>query len=275
MRALLAGRARALLADHAVLAVVAVTLTSALVRLTHRVLEPACAPAADGLSVALPSAAARGGGAAAAAAAAGASLGDLVDKVVYINLRRDAVRERLMRTDFLPGLGLGSGRGGDVLRLDAVCAPKGMPGIAGAALSHIGALRAALNGGFRNVLVLEDDVSWRVDADGANLRLARALASRPYDVVLLGATYLRGHNESTHRLDFAHASASYLVAGRYVPTLLANFEEGLRRLRAEPTQSEYFIDVFWTRLMANDSWFVVTPALAVQESYLQLYGWPS
>ena len=180
-----------------------------------------------------------------------------------------------MKTDFLPGLGLGAGRAGDVLRLDAACAPPGLPSIAGAALSHIGALRAALDGGFRNVLVLEDDVAWRVDADGANLRLARELASRPYDVVLLGATFLRGLDESTHRVAFAHASSAYLVAGHYIRTLLSNFEEGLRLLHAEPANSAHWIDVHWTRLMANDSWLVVTPALVVQESYLHLYGWSS
>jgi hypothetical protein len=195
-----------------------------------------------------------------------------VGHVVYVNLPAAAERDAALRRDFLPSFAAPGGGGPPVTRFAAFEAPAGMPGIYGAALSHIGALQLALDGGFESVLVLEDDVAWRLSADGANMRLLQRLARQPYDVILLGATVVT-HNATTSRVVYAHATSSYLVARHYLQTLIDNFAEGLAQLGREPQDHAFFIDVYWMRAMnaPGAKWFVVAPSLVVQESYLGEY----
>jgi hypothetical protein len=106
-------------------------------------------------------------------------------------------------------------------------------------------------------------------ADGSNLRLLRQLAQQPYDVILLGATVVT-YNASTSRVFYAHATSSYVVTAHYLQTLIDNFLDGLAQFTRDPRNHDFFIDVFWMRLMQRPDarWFVVAPSLIVQEEYL-------
>ena len=198
-----------------------------------------------------------------------------IGHIIYINLPAAAERSAALRRDFLPSFAApsnGGSIGPPVSRFEAFEAPANMPGIYGAALSHIGALQLALDSGCESVLVLEDDVSWRLSSDGANLRLLQRLARQRYDVILLGATVVT-FNASTSRVFYAHATSSYLVARHYMQTLIDNFSEGLHRLGREPIAHDFFIDVFWMHAMnaPGAEWFVVAPSLIVQEHFLAEY----
>ena len=137
--------------------------------------------------------------------------------------------------------------------------------------SHVGALQFALDGGFRNVLILEDDVLWRVDPNRMNLILLQELVTKPYDVIIFGGTFV--HHDDDHRARHSYASSSYLVNGDYILTLLANVQESLMKLNMEPGVKMYAIDVWWNRLMNNDLWYIVTPALVIQSSYPLQFGY--
>ena len=230
----------------------------------------AAAPSVLGAAVSLAPVAAAN--ASSAAPVFAANTWSFVGCVTYINLRAAADRGAALRRDFLPSFAAPGGFGPPVTRFEAFEAPSDMPGIYGAALSHIGALQLALDSGCESVLVLEDDVAWRLSADGTNLRLLQRLAQQPYDVILLGATVVY-YNATTSRVFYAHATSSYLVARHYLQNLIDNFAEGLHRLGRAPRDHDFFIDVFWMRAMnaPGANWFVVAPSLIVQEHYLSEY----
>jgi hypothetical protein len=100
------------------------------------------------------------------------------------------------------------------------------------AISHIGALQLALVNGFRNVLILENDVLWRVSSNKMNLLLLQELVERPFDVIIFGGTFV--HHDEDHRARHSYAASSYFVNGEYVNTLISNFQEGLLKLNLEP-----------------------------------------
>lgn len=108
--------------------------------------------------------------------------------------------------------------------------------------SHVGALQTALEEGFRNVLILVDDVLWRVSPNRENLLLLQELVLKPYNVIILGGTFV--HHDNDHRARHSYAASSYLVNGDYILTLLGNFQESLMKLNMEPGVKMYAIDVW-------------------------------
>ena len=198
-----------------------------------------------------------------------ASSWDFVDKIIYISLDKSVERETKLRRDFLPAFGKAST---DIIRFSGFEPPPGLPGDYGCSLSHLAALQLALTSNFSNVLILEDDVSWRLSANRTNFLLLQRLVQQSFDVILLGATTVH-HNATTHRVTYAHSTGSYLVAGHYLQTLINNVAEGLHGFVPNRIGNDYLIDVFWMRAMnaARANWFVVAPSLVVQEQYLHAF----
>ena len=192
-----------------------------------------------------------------------------VDKVIYINAAGAPMRDAAMRRDFLPALGKAPE---DVIRLEAFPAGEGRPKVHGSGASHLAALQLAASGGFRNVLVLEDDMLWRVSKGRANLLQLEELAGlASYDVILLGGTYVIS-DPGSHRVEHSYSTSGYLVAGHYLQTLIDNFAFSLAGLETEPHRTKDFsIDVYWNVAMRRDAWFVIEPALAIQDHYATLY----
>ena len=91
---------------------------------------------------------------------------DFIEKIIYINAANE--RNDAMMRDFLPVFRKSSE---DIIRFEALLPDSNMPKVQGTAKSHIGALQLALVNGFRNVLILEDDVLWRVSSNKMNLLL--------------------------------------------------------------------------------------------------------
>jgi hypothetical protein len=192
-----------------------------------------------------------------------------VDKVIYINTAGGTERDAAMRRDFLPALGKAPE---DVIRLEAFAPGAGRPHAHGVGTSHLAALQLAISGGFRSVLVLEDDVLWRVSPRRANLQLLEELASlASFDVILLGGTFVIA-DPGSHRVEHSYSTSAYLVAGHYLQMLADNFAFSLAGLEAEPHRTKDFsIDVYWNVAMRRDAWFVIEPALAIQQQYAALY----
>lgn len=192
---------------------------------------------------------------------------DFIDKIIYINARHSIDRNEVMLRDFLPVFKKSSE---DVIQFDETYEST-LIHAQRVAKSHIGALQLALDGDFRNVLVLEDDVLWRVDPNRVNLLLLQDLVLKPYDVIIFGGTFV--HHDDDHRARHSYASSSYLVNGDYILTLLGNYQEGLMKLNLEPGIKMYSIDVWRNRLMKHDLWYIVTPALVIQSSYPVQFGY--
>lgn len=161
-------------------------------------------------------------------------------------------------------------------------------GAVGCTRSHCAVLRAFLaqpgSGADRLCLVLEDDVVFPrsdllLQAVRAflYLRTGRDGSEDDWDVLLLGAAnagplFLPPAAEAGRlppfcaRLRRAQTTTAYLVRGAYVPTLLANMEDGLARLQAHPDQrAQFAVDRHWFPLQAQDRWFLLLPpACALQ-----------
>lgn len=77
---------------------------------------------------------------------------DFIDKVIYINLNRRKDR-RLYLSRELKKLGIPKDK---IFRLEAI---EYSPGYIGCAMSHLHALHMADKEGWKNVLILEDDIA--------------------------------------------------------------------------------------------------------------------
>ena len=194
---------------------------------------------------------------------------DFIDKIIYINPAHSKDRNTAMMRDFLPVFQKSSN---DIIRFEAF-AEKEMFHAQRVAMSHVGALQLAIEGRFKNVLVLEDDVVWRVSPDRKNLLLLQELVTRQYDVVLLGGTASR--RNSDHRVTFSHAASSYLVRGGYIPIVQENFQQALDLLTQEKEKGkdDFAIDVWWHWLMEEHNWYIVSPALVIQTYHTLGFGY--
>ena len=177
---------------------------------------------------------------------------DQIEHVVYINLDERPDRRALIERElaiFPPA---------KVQRFKAI---KNAQGAIGCTFSHIRVLQMAIDQGWSNYLVVEDDFMWK-NVEASTPTLARLLA-QPYDVILLGGTAIEYYPD-TLRLHTGQTTTAYIVGSRYYATLMANFKEGLAGLLRTGARNLFAIDMYWKRLQPGDQWFVVVPGLCTQ-----------
>lgn len=177
-----------------------------------------------------------------------------VDKVVYINMEKEVSRRKHMETVL-------KSFGDKVIRFNAI---EHKRGTVGCSMSHIEVLKMALKEGWKNVLVLEDDVTWNKIEIG--YEQFEELTRNPYDVIMLGGMDAK-YDPKTFKLGAAGLTSSYFVNKSYIPKLLSNFQEGCRRLELcllPYMKSPYVIDRYWKSLQASDNWYIIIPNLMYQ-----------
>lgn len=187
----------------------------------------------------------------------------------YINLDRRPDRRAWMEEEQLPLVGLQH----CVRRFAAIERPDGA---LGCTLSHLSLLRQACAEKWDHLLVLEDDV-WFAQPEVFVRQCNRALrlAEGRWDVLLLAgntaspARPVPGTQGACVQVSRCQTTTAYLVRGAYLPVLLQNVEEGLRRLQAQPSErSRFAIDRHWFELQLRDTWLLVTPlTVAQREDY--------
>ena len=161
-----------------------------------------------------------------------------MDKIIYINLderidRREQIERELKYFS--------------VRRFSAI---KNDNGAIGCTMSHIAVLEMAMQEGWNNYLVVEDDMAWKSSDFG---RLTELI---DYDVILLGG-YDVNYDKQTNKLTNAQSTTAYIVNQRYYGTLLRNFREGLFNLRVTGNSKIYAIDRYWKFLQKTDNWYFV------------------
>jgi glycosyl transferase family 25 len=176
---------------------------------------------------------------------------DFVEKVIYINLDertdRRAHMERMTKTF-----------GDKVIRLPGI---KDSWGIVGCGKSHKAALQMALDAGWKNVMIMEDDAEWNEFYPGYHK--LENIVKNPFDVVMLGGTAVYYYPEN-YRLHSAQCASAYLVNSHYIPTLISNLEDALTGLVSTRDRDTYSNDMYWKRLQARDTWYIVMPPLVYQ-----------
>lgn len=202
---------------------------------------------------------------------------EFIDKAVYINLDHREDRRQIMQR-FFQTAGIPSEK---VERFSAI---RHKHGIIGCAMGHIEILKKAKREGWKNVLILEDDLKW-VDSPDSYTKLETLIQQTPnWDVCMLTGLYM----ESTPpKVQIAFCTNAYIVKSHYYDILLDNFETGLyHKLNVNPPFSiiktkqqredernkiinslnQYNVDVYWFKLQMRDNWIAMFPPVCHQES---------
>ena len=168
---------------------------------------------------------------------------DKIEKVIYINLAHRTDRRQQIEGElsvFPPE---------KVIRFDAI---KNENGLIGCVMSHIAVLEMAMHEGWKNYLVVEDDMIWKNYHNG--IEILNRLINSKYDVIMLGGYYVN-YNKQTYKLISGQTTTSFIVNQSYYITLLNNFKEGLNKLQETNNSREYALDQYWKRLQAKDDWY--------------------
>lgn len=186
---------------------------------------------------------------------------DLVEKVVYINMDTRKDRRAMIERELQMAFPSSKIQRMAALRHEGLY--ERTNGAIGCTKSHIAVLEMARVSRWANVLIVEDDLMW-VNFEAGGKRFNELLHA-PYDVIVLGGTFLRA-DVDTGRLYNSKTTTGYIVAAHYYDTLLANFKDGLRQLINAKTVRVFAIDVHWRQLQQKDLWYIVQPLFIKQRA---------
>lgn len=191
---------------------------------------------------------------------------DKITRIFYINLDRRTDRNTEMINEF---------KKMDITNFERFSAISHLHGCLGCSHSHTNVLRKIVSEySLKNqyFLVLEDDFTFHDYADTIKTNLTRLFEDGvPFDVVLLASNTVRKSDSQWDYLDKcieAQGAAGYLINGNYMHKLLANFEEGLRKLTdyINAGQPPYtVVDQYWKHLQ-GDAWYIFNPKLGYQRA---------
>lgn len=135
-------------------------------------------------------------------------------------------------------------------------------GAIGCTMSHIACMETAIQNKWDHVLVCEDDATIiNLDQLVHQVNHFFQRFNDSWDVLLLaGNNYQPFRQESPEAVRVANCqtTTAYLVRRPYFETLLANFKDGLRKLKA--------IDQYWKLLQRTDRWYLIVPISMIQRS---------
>ncbi len=159
----------------------------------------------------------------------------------------------------------------EVIRLPATYIPSN--GALGCGLSHIKALEMALLSEDEEVIILEDDFTFR---DGGAIEMREKVEFLQtglieWDVCLLAGN-LKKHEpvegmEFYHSVGQAYTTTAYVVRRNYITRLLKTFKGACEGLVRSGTQvHEYCIDTAWQQLQGGegDRWICCWPLIGYQ-----------
>lgn len=178
---------------------------------------------------------------------------DFIDKVVYINLAKRTDR-RIHMEEFTKPFG------NKVIRFEAI---EDKVGLIGCCKSHLEVFRLAKENNWKNILILEDDAEWNRIETG--YKTLERLVSVPYDVIMLGGTFVN-HDPVTLKLYGCKTASAYIVNNHYYDVLINNFQESLELLITNDwNDGMYAHDSYWNIIQSRDNWFIVHPCLVYQK----------
>jgi len=183
-----------------------------------------------------------------------------IDKVVYINLQKRPER----RTHIESVL---SEYGIQADRFEAI---EHSYGLYGCGLSHLAVLKMARDNGWKNVLILEDDILINRTSDNFHKDIAKIFQEGPaFDVCMLDINPMKMEPvDNPHdwlvRVRYAHCAGAYIVQGHYYQTLIDLYEWALPLLLQTEAHWVYANDAVWGRLQEKDNWFTFKDQMCKQ-----------
>lgn len=181
---------------------------------------------------------------------------EFIDKVIYINLDQREDRRKIMKDFFEKGR-IPEDK---IIRLPAFHIKRGI----GCLKSHTKALQIAKDNGWKNVLILEDDLEW-LDLESGYKQLEDLTKLPKWDVITLVGWYVK---YDFPRIYYTLNAGAYLVNSSYYDRLLANRYESIRRITGVETiwkgVAPYTADVYWNKLVEKDNWYGLYPCICRQ-----------
>ena len=185
---------------------------------------------------------------------------ELVRKMYYVNLDRRSDRRREMEGE-LKKMNL------DVERFSAI---EEKIGSIGCAKSHLALLRKARDKGYENVLIIEDDFEFLINANELEIELNNFFNTcSDFDVVMLGYNLLRyipNINRTVGRIIEGQTTSGYLVNKKFYNKLISVWEEGLRKLIETKDEKLYSADQSWKKLQPNSNWYFFMKRIGKQRA---------
>jgi len=182
---------------------------------------------------------------------------EFVDKFIYINLDSRQDRREIMQKFFDEGKIPPE----KIQRFSAIRRDK--PQL-GCLESHTEVLRIAKRNGWKNVLILEDDMEWLNFEDG--YKKLQEFIRLQWNVILLVGWYVV---YDFPRIFSSRNAGAYLVNSSYYDTLLSNRETALAKMKQryigfKVDTNKYDNDYYWTELQKKDIWYGIYPCMCRQ-----------
>jgi glycosyl transferase family 25 len=182
---------------------------------------------------------------------------EFVDKFIYINLDSRQDRRDIMKKFFEEGK-IPSEK---IERFQAIRREKAE---IGCLESHTEVLRIAKRNGWKNVLILEDDMEWLNFHTG--YKNLEELMQLDWNVILLVGWYI---TYDFPRIYSSRNAGAYLVNSAYYDTLLENREKALSHLKQKRfgftiDTKIYAADYSWSQLQKKDNWYGIFPCMCRQ-----------
>lgn len=190
----------------------------------------------------------------------------LTKNIYYINLDHRTDR----KDEFLSEMQKCNIPESEIRRFSAI---KTNPGYIGCSLSHVAVLTEAfekISDQDEFVVIFEDDFVWKVSVDTINKVLDNFVKLvQDWDVLILGAP---SYDFKTKDIDVpgvkkclsAQTTTGYIIRVKYIPNLIAVFQESADKLKAGEPYSKWAADQVWKKLQEKDNWFITVPGLGKQ-----------
>ena len=187
-------------------------------------------------------------------------MNQIVDHIYYINLehrkdRNDQILEEFARM------------GIDQYERFPAIYHKEIGGV-GCGRSHIAVLEDALEKGYKQILVLEDDFMFCVSPEEFTVAMD-ALNSVYYDVCLLSYHLYEStktENPMFRKVLNAETTSGYIIKREYYQKLIDVFREGVDEFEKTNHHWLYSIDVMWKKLQQQDNWICFTQRIGKQRA---------
>ena len=193
-----------------------------------------------------------------------------IDKVVYINLQKRQDRRQHIE-DLLSKYNI------EATRFEAVehssngsAQSSPLNGLYGCGQSHLAVLKLARDNGWKNVLILEDDILFNKPKEDFEQDIERLFTEGPeFDAFMLDINLQR--SESTEqdwliRVKYAHCAGAYIVQQHYYQKLIDLYEWALPLLLETGAHWIYANDAVWGQLQEVDKWYTFKEQVCRQMS---------
>jgi glycosyl transferase family 25 len=185
-----------------------------------------------------------------------------IEKIIYINLDKREDRNTEIVKEF-------SDMNLPCERFTGIVHPAS--GLVGCGLSHLAVIQLAKDRNYKNILIVEDDFTFKVDKDFLEHQLSLFFDSKiEYDVLMLAYSMSDEHKidiqnmSSFKKISYAHTATCYLVNQHYYDKLIQLYEWSTTKLIETGHHWLYANDQVWRNLQEKDMWIISSTKMGVQ-----------